>query len=307
MGQVPNKPDYLFKPGGDVRGKCSEAWIWMVTILQFWTDEASIADGDLFGGRSHPVSTLAEYVMTTVNPILPPGYKVTWDHVITCTPWMKKRLFGLTSEEERRMHCQPIPVVGISSVLEVTMEKCYNECIMDTAAQQKKKEQQEKPGPKSTPSSKPTLAKGKGYGKALKIHLKKAAPGQGWTPVPPKDDGTNVGKPYEAPQCQKNMEASQAGHSPLTDELLTPGEDLTTVLDGYDIPEEHELAQAISSILPRMDTVDVEMEEANVTTGFEPEVGRMGYDVNKYGIRTIPCRGPFPWLWHRRVRCWRRI
>ena len=58
----------------------------MVTILQFWTDEASIADGDLFGGWSHPVSTLAEYVMSMVNPILPLGYKVTWDHVITHTP-----------------------------------------------------------------------------------------------------------------------------------------------------------------------------------------------------------------------------
>ena len=76
------------------------------------------------------------------------------------------------------------------------------------------------------------------------------------------------------------MEACQAGRSPLTEELLTPGEDLTTVLDGYDIPEEQELAQAISSILAHMDTADVEMEEVNVTTGFEPEVGRTGYDVN---------------------------
>ena len=45
----------------------------MVTILQFWTDEASIADSELFRGWSHLVSALAEYVMTTVNPVLPPG------------------------------------------------------------------------------------------------------------------------------------------------------------------------------------------------------------------------------------------
>ena len=66
------------------------------------------------------------------------------------------------------------------------------------------------------------------------------------------------------------MEACQAGLSPLTEELLTPGEDLTTVLNGYDIPEEQELAQAVSSILPRMDTADVEMEEVNVTTRGQP-------------------------------------
>ena len=54
----------------------------------------------LFGGQMHLVSTLAEYVMSTINPVLPLGYKVLWDHVITCTPWMKKCLFNSTSEEE---------------------------------------------------------------------------------------------------------------------------------------------------------------------------------------------------------------
>ena len=150
-GQVPTKPDYLTKAGGDVWAKCSEGWIWMAAILQFWTDEASVADSELFGGRMCPISALAEYVMNAVNPVLPPGYKVTWDHVITRTPWMKKRLFNFTSEEERRMCRQAIPVAGISSDLEVAMERCYNQHIMDTAAQQKKKELQEKPGPKTRP------------------------------------------------------------------------------------------------------------------------------------------------------------
>ena len=49
-GQVPTKPDYLTKAGGYVRAKCSEGWIWMASILQFWTDKASIADGELFRG-----------------------------------------------------------------------------------------------------------------------------------------------------------------------------------------------------------------------------------------------------------------
>ena len=49
-GQVPAKPDYLTKAGGDVRAKCSEGWVWMAAILQFWMDEASIADSELFRG-----------------------------------------------------------------------------------------------------------------------------------------------------------------------------------------------------------------------------------------------------------------
>ena len=93
----------------------------MVSILQFWTDEASIADGKLFGGLIHLVSALAEYIMNTINPILPLGCKVSWDHIITHTPWMRKYLFNSTSEEERRMSCQPILAAGILSDLEVAM------------------------------------------------------------------------------------------------------------------------------------------------------------------------------------------
>ena len=65
----------------------------------------------------------------------------------------------------------------------------------------------------------------------------------------------------------------QAGHSPLTEELLALGEDITTILDEYNTQEDLELAQAVSSILPHTDTADVEMEEVNVTSGFKPEVG----------------------------------
>ena len=277
-GQVPAKPDYLTKAGGDVWAKCSEGWVWMAAILQFWMDEASVADGELFGGRMHPVSALVEYVMNAVNPVLPPGYKVTWDHVITHTLWMKKRLFNFTSEEERKMRRQAIPVVDISSDLEVAMEMCYNQHIMDTAAQQKKKEQQEKPGQKATPSSKPTGIKnlGLGCGETIKLHLRKKALGQDWTHVTPKDDGPDVRKRYKTPWRQENMGTNQAGRSPLTEELLAPGEHVTTVLD--DQYEDPEIEQAVAHIPPHMDPADIKMEDA--TSGFEPEVSRSGYNVN---------------------------
>ena len=42
--QVPVKPSQLGGPGGDVRQRCRESWKWLVTVLQFWTDEATVAD-----------------------------------------------------------------------------------------------------------------------------------------------------------------------------------------------------------------------------------------------------------------------
>ena len=92
----------------------------------------------------------------------------------------------------------------------------------------------------------------------------------------PKDDGPDTGKCYETPQRQESTGTSQAGRSPLTEELLTLGEHVTTVLD--DQNEDPEIEQAIANIPPHMDPVDVEMEDA--TSGFEPEVSHSGYDVN---------------------------
>ena len=176
------------------------------------------------------------------------------------------------------MRRQAIPVAGITSDLEVAMERCYNEHILDTATPQKKKGLHEKLGSKpglAPKSSKPTGTGNLGRGETIKIHQKKKAPGQDWTPVPPKDDGPDVGKCYEPPRCQENMGTGQASQSPLTEELLALGESVTMVLDQFEDPE---IAQAISNILLSMDTADVEIEE--VASGFQPEVGCMGYDVD---------------------------
>ena len=95
--QVPVEPSQLGNPGGDVCHHCRESWKWLVTVLQFWTDEATVADGAVYGGRVHPASALAEYVMDTVNPGYEPGSKVSLEDVITRTPWMTKRLHGMTT------------------------------------------------------------------------------------------------------------------------------------------------------------------------------------------------------------------
>ena len=74
---------------------------------------------------------------------------------------------------------------------------------------------------------------------------------------------------------------SQASRSPLTDELLAPGEDVTTVLDyQYDMQEDLEIAQAVVHIPPCSDAMDMEMEDENAPPGFEPKFGHSGYDIN---------------------------
>ena len=84
--QVPVKPSQLGAPRGDVHQHCRESWKWLVTVLQFWTDEATVANGAVYEGCVHPASALAQYMMDTVNLGLEPGSKVSWEDVITRMP-----------------------------------------------------------------------------------------------------------------------------------------------------------------------------------------------------------------------------
>ena len=95
--QVPVKPSQVNIPGGDVHLKSKEAWKWLVAVLQFWGDEVSGANSIVYRGCECPISALAEYVLNTINPGLDPGFKVSWDDVVTRTPWMTKWLYGMTA------------------------------------------------------------------------------------------------------------------------------------------------------------------------------------------------------------------
>ena len=128
--QVPVKRSQIDTPGGDVHLKSKEAWKWLVVVLQFWEDKVSSADGIVYGGHQHPISALAEYVLNTINLGLDPGSKVSWDDVVTRTPWMSKRLYSMTAAQETTVKHQALPVQGQSSELEMVLERRYFEQIL---------------------------------------------------------------------------------------------------------------------------------------------------------------------------------
>ena len=286
--QVPARPSQVHAPGGDVRQKSREAWKWMVSILQFWGDEASTADGVVYGGCECPVSALAEYVLNKINPGLDPGSKITWDDVVTRTPWLTKRLHGMTAAQEMTVKCQALPVPGESLELEVVLEKRYSEQLLRSKGRGKLvAEKPTAPGHKPVTSCPPRLTKA-GQGDTLKLHLKRAG-GEGWS-VETRDSDPSVGRQSQTPQeTGKPPESEQTvrpARSPLTSELLALDEELTEMLDYEDVEEndpgvpDPEIAQAVAHI-PQADAfADVEMQESQPPPGFEPEVSRSGYDVN---------------------------
>ena len=262
--QVPVKPSQFGGPGGDVRQRCRESWKWLVTVLQFWMDEATVADGAVYRGHVCPASALAQYVMDTVNPGLEPGSKVSWEDVITWMPWLTKRLHSMTTGQEQTVRRQALPMPGESSKLEVLSKKLYTQYSKKL----------------------PSVGGGKsplGRAGTLWLHLKKAE--KGWTQASQSGTGQGVGNPNQYPKevssQSKPGKLNQPGHSPLTNELLDPGEELLRELDYEDMEEidpepDPEIAQAIAHI-PKVDVCDdVEMQDVRPPPGFEPEVIKAG-------------------------------
>ena len=280
-------------PGGDVCLKSKEAWKWLVVVLQFWGDKASGTNGIVYRGREHPISTLAEYVLNTINPGLDPGSKVSWDDVVTRTPWMTKRLYGMTATQEMTVKHQALPVRGQSSELEVVLERRYSEQVLHSKGRGKLVvEKPTAPNQKSNTSTGLTKV---GRGDTLKLHLRRTTEGEGWS-VEAKDSGPRVGHPSLATPETKPQEGEwvdRPDRSPITSELLAPNEQLTDVLDYEDVDEyepsmpDPEIAQAVAHI-PQADAfTDVEMQELHPPPSFEPEVGKVGYDVNLVHLATI--------------------
>ena len=239
--QVPVRPSQLGGPGGDVHHRSRESWKWLVTVLQFWTDEKTVADGAVYGGRVRPASALAQYVMDTVNPGLEPGSKVSWEDVITRMPWLTKRLHGMTAGQEQTVRHQALPMPSESSELEVLSEKLYTEYSKKLP---------------STGGGKSLL----GRAGTLRLHLKKAE--KGWTQASQSSTGPGVGNPNQYPKKMSSLskpgKSDQPGRSPLTNELLEPGEELLGELDYEDVEEinpqpDPEIAQAVANI-PQVQT-----------------------------------------------------
>ena len=117
--------------------------------------------------------------------------------------------------------------------------------------------------------------------------MKKAE--RGWTQASQSGTGPGVGNPSRYPKevstQSKSGKSNQPSRSPLTNELLDPGEELLGELDYEDVedidPEpDPEIAQAVRHI-PKADICDdVEMQDVRPPPGFEPEVIKARYDVN---------------------------
>ena len=275
------KDESIYSPTDDIREQFKRGWVLTAAVLQFWTDEQSILDGVLNGGRVHPTSALAQYVMDKLNPAVPKDLMITWNQVVEQTLWVRKRLSG-SEDESRAILRQPIPVPGEASELELATEAFYKQQVAEqfTAAV-------DASGQKSTPSE-DTPRTPRGRGAILKAHVDKMDMGENWTRLPGKQSGPDMGWRYEPrrhltdedptllvdPSTMSTGEAPD--RSPLTLEL-DPQSEVTNLLDYDDtIDQDPEILTAMANI-PTED-VDMQDEETAPGTDFNPELTQHGFD-----------------------------
>ena len=160
------KDESIYSPTDDLRERFKRGWALTAAVLQFWTDEQSILDGVLNGGRVRPTSALARYVMDRLNPAVPTDLMITWRLVVERTPWVRKRL-NCTEDETRAILRQPIPVREEASELEMATEAYYREQVLEQSIAAT-----EASSPRTAPAE-IAPRKPKGRGAILKAHVDK--------------------------------------------------------------------------------------------------------------------------------------
>ena len=143
----------------------------------------------------------------------------------------------------------------------------------------------------------------------LRLHLKKAE--KGWTQANQRGTGLGVRNlnryPKEAPSQSKQEESNQPSRSPLTNELLDPGEELLGELDYEDVEETNlgpdpEIAQAAHTSPRRTRLLKWKCRMSGLLRVSNPKSSRPDM-MSILSAQTNPNRAHLPWLRRVKIAC----
>ena len=84
-----------------VRTKAQKAWVYLCTLLQFWTDEAMMESGKvMYGGRHRPTSPMIVRIRAMLNPSFREHFQIMWASIATSTSWTQAHLYFRPPERE---------------------------------------------------------------------------------------------------------------------------------------------------------------------------------------------------------------
>ena len=94
-----------------VRTKAQRAWVYLCTLLQFWTDKATTESGKImYGGQHRPANPMIARIRAMLNPSFGEHFQITWASIAASTSWTQARLYFRPPEREHfRSELGPTP------------------------------------------------------------------------------------------------------------------------------------------------------------------------------------------------------
>ena len=111
--------------------KSQKAWTYLCALLQFWTDEAMTASGEvLYGGRHYPANPMIARIRAVLNPSFGKHFEITWASIAASTAWTQARLFFGTLDAER-FRTEPGLTGDLQNPLENAMEERWERYLKE--------------------------------------------------------------------------------------------------------------------------------------------------------------------------------
>ena len=119
---IPEDPGDAIHKEKCVCTKAQKAWVYLCTLLQFWTDEAMTESGEImYGGRHQVTNPMIAWIRAVLNPSFGEHFQITWASIAASTSWTQAHLyFGPPGREH--FWSEPGPTSDMQNPLEAAIE-----------------------------------------------------------------------------------------------------------------------------------------------------------------------------------------
>ena len=119
---IPEDPGDAIYKEKCVHTKAQKAWVYLCTLLQFWTDEVMTESGEvMYGGRRWPTNPMITQIRAILNPSFREHFQITWASVAASTSWTQAHLYFRLPEGER-FQTELGPTSDMKNPLEAAIE-----------------------------------------------------------------------------------------------------------------------------------------------------------------------------------------
>ena len=125
---MPTDPGASLRQDIDVCTKAQLTWTYLCALLQIWTDEATVAEDGMYGGKRRLANPLVSRIRAVINPFAGKQFEVSWESIEASTSWTRARwYFG--PPEKMHFESEAAPSPDIRNHLENAMEERWKKMM----------------------------------------------------------------------------------------------------------------------------------------------------------------------------------